>query len=282
MSLAANHFPAGKLAAIARHAVLIVTGLMVLAPFLWMLILSAKSPQDMFTDGISLLPRDLSFIGNYRRALTATPLARYMLNGVIVCGSILALQIVVAAPCAYALSKLRFYGRDLIFALVLVGLILPHQVLFLPLFILAARLGILDSYAALILPYAVSPFGIFLFRQFFRTIPDDIVHAARLDGLSEAAIVWRIMVPMALPALVAFSIFSIVAHWNDLFWPMIAVHSQELMPPSLGVVAFKNEEAGSDYGALMAAATIVVSPLLVAFLLAQRWFIDGLTAGAVK
>ncbi len=282
MSSTANQFATMRLAAIARHAVLIVTGLMVLVPFFWMLILSAKSPQEMFTAGISLLPRDLSVIDNYRRALTATPLARYMLNGVIVCGSILVLQIAIAAPCAYALAKLRFFGRDLIFSLVLVALILPHQVLFLPLFILAAKLNILDTYAALILPYAVSPFGIFLFRQFFRTIADDIVHAARLDGLSEIAIVWRVMLPMALPALIALSIFSIVSHWNDLFWPLIAVHSQELMPPSLGVVAFRNEEAGSDYGALMAAATIVVAPLLAAFLLAQRWFIEGLTAGAVK
>src|SRR6185312_8337185 len=99
---------------------------------------------------------------------------------------------------------------------------------------LCYELGIRDTYAALVLPFMVSPFAIFLFRQFFKTIPDDIVHAARLDGLSELAIVWRIMVPIALPALIAFSIFSVVSHWNNLFWPLIAVRSQELMPPPLG------------------------------------------------
>jgi multiple sugar transport system permease protein len=150
------------------------------------------------------------------------------------------------------------------------------------LFILCYELGILNSYAALILPFIVSPFGIFLFRQFFKSIPDDIIHAARLDGLSELAIVWRIMLPMALPAVVAFSIFSVVAHWNDLFWPSIVIKSQALMPPSLGVTAFRSTEAASDYGPLMAGAVLVVLPLLVAFALAQRWFIEGLTSSSLK
>ena len=196
--------------------------------------------------------------------------------------AILGLQILVCAPAGYALAKLRFRGRDLLFALVLVGLLIPHQVLALPLFILAYRIGILDTYAALIFPFIVSPFGIFLFRQFFKAVPDDLVHAARLDGLSEAGIVWRVMVPIAWPAVVAFAIFSVVAHWNDLFWPLIAVRSEELMPPPLGIMAFKNEEAGSDYGPLMAGATLIVAPLVVAFLFAQRWFVDGLNLGAVK
>lgn len=183
---------------------------------------------------------------------------------------------------AYALAKLKFRGRDVLFALVLIGLLIPYQVLALPLFVLGYTLGILDTYPALIFPFVVSPFGIFLFRQFFKAIPDDVVHAARLDGLSELAIVWRIMVPMALPAIIAFSIFSVVSHWNDLFWPLIAVRSEELMPPPLGVVAFRNEEAGSDYGPLMAGATIIVAPLVAAFLVAQRWFIEGTTAGSTK
>ena len=115
-----------------------------------------------------------------------------------------------------------------------------------PLFVLLYRLGLLDSYAALILPSSVSPFGIFLLRQFFRAVPDDVVHAARLDGLSEGRSSGAIMLPMALPAVIAFGDLSVVAHWNDLFWPLIAVRSEELMPPPLGVMAFRNDEAGSD------------------------------------
>lgn len=269
-------------AAIARHVVLLLTGVLILVPFVWMVSLSIKSPGEIFRASFSFWPTQFYGVENYTKALTETSLLRYMGNGVVVCCLILALQIIVCAPCAYALAKLRFPGRDMLFGMVLVGLLLPHQVLSLPLFILGYQLGILNTYAALIVPYVVSPFGIFLFRQFFKTIPDDVVHAARLDGLSEIAIVWTIMVPMALPAVIAFAIFSVVSHWNDLFWPLIAVRDQSLMPPPLGIMAFKNEEAGNDYGPLMAASTLVVLPLVIAFLAAQKWFVEGMTGGAVK
>lgn len=268
--------------AIMRHAVLLVTAALILTPFVWMVSLSLKPPGEIFRASFSVLPTQWYAVENYSKALTAASLPRYMLNGIIVCAAILALQILVCAPCAYALAKLEFRGRGTLFALVLIALLIPRQVLALPLFIFGYQVGILNTYAALIFPFVVSPFGIFLFRQFFKSIPDDVVHAARLDGLSELAIVWRIMVPMAMPAILAFSIFSIVGHWNDLFWPLIAVRDHDLMPPSLGILSFKNEDAGNDYGPLMAAATMVILPLLVAFLVAQRWFIGGLAAGAVK
>jgi multiple sugar transport system permease protein len=268
--------------AIARHVVLLTTSALILIPFVWMVSLSIKPPGEIFRATFSFWPDQFYGIENYTKALTEAPLPRYMLNGVLVCSTILALQVLVCAPAAYALAKLEFPGRGLIFALVLIALILPHEVLSLPLFILGYQLGIMNTYAALIFPYAVSPFGIFLFRQFFKTIPDDVVHAARLDGLSELAIVWRIMVPMAMPAVIAFGIFSVVGHWNSLFWPLIAVRDPSLMPPPLGIMAFRNEEAGSDFGPLMAATTIVVAPLVIAFLCAQKWFVEGLTGGAVK
>ncbi|RWQ22716.1 carbohydrate ABC transporter permease [Mesorhizobium sp.] len=269
-------------AALLRHAALLLTGALILVPFVWMVSLSLKPPGEIFRASFSILPEQWYAVENYSRALTEAPLPRYMLNGLVICSAILALQILVCAPCAYALAKLDFKGRDVLFGLVLVGLLIPHQVLALPLFILGYQIGILNTYAALIFPFIVSPFAIFLFRQFFKTIPDDIVHAARLDGLSELAIVWRVMVPMAMPAIIAFSIFSVVSHWNDLFWPLIAVRSESLMPPPLGIMAFKNEEAGSDFGPLMAASTLVVLPLVVAFLAAQRWFVEGLAGGAIK
>ncbi|MBP2236159.1 multiple sugar transport system permease protein [Sinorhizobium kostiense] len=268
--------------AILRHAVLLITGALILIPFVWMVSLSIKPPGEIFRASFSFWPAQFYGVENYNKALTSSPLPRYMLNGLFVCATILSLQVAVCAPAAYALAKLNFPGRNLLFALVLIALLLPHEVLALPLFILGYKVGILNTYAALIFPYVVSPFGIFLFRQFFKTIPDDVVHAAKLDGFSELAIVWRIMVPMALPAIIAFGIFSVVSHWNSLFWPLIAVRDQDLMPPPLGIMAFKNEEAGNDYGPLMAATTVVVLPLIIAFLLAQRWFVEGLTSGATK
>ena len=124
--------------------------------------------------------------------------------------------------------------------------------------------------------------GIFLLRQFFKTVPDDLIDAARIDGLSEVAIVWRVMLPTALPAVTAFGIFSVVAHWNDYFWPLIVINSPELLTPPLGVAQFRNQEAGTNYGVLMAAALVVITPLVIAFLLAQRRFIEGITFTGMK
>jgi multiple sugar transport system permease protein len=269
-------------AAIGRHALLLASGGLMLLPFVWMASLSLKPPGEIFRTSFSLLPEHWYAIENFGKALTTASLPRYMANGVLVCIAILALQILICAPCAYALAKLEFRGRDLLFALVLIGLLIPHQVLAVPLFVLGYSLGILNSYTALIFPFIVSPFGIFLFRQFFRSIPNDVVHAARLDGLSELAIVWRIMLPMAMPAVIAFSIFSVVSHWNDLFWPLIAVKSPNLMPPALGVAIFHGGEASTEYGPLMAGAVLVILPLVLAFIVAQRWFIEGLTSVSLK
>jgi len=269
-------------AALARHAALLITGTLILVPFIWMVSLSVKPPEEIFSGRLALLPEHWYAFENYSTALSAAPLPRFILNGTLVCACILLIQLIVGAPAGYALAKLEFPGRGLLFGLVLIGLMLPHQVLALPMFFLCYELDIQDSYAALVLPFMVSPFGIFLFRQFFKSIPDDLVHAARLDGLSEGAIVWRIMMPMAVPAVVAFSIYSVVAHWNDLFWPSIVIKTQAFMPPSLGVTVFRSAEAGSDYGPLMACAVLVVLPLVVAFGFVQRWFIAGLTSSSLK
>ncbi|QYU71143.1 carbohydrate ABC transporter permease [Leptolyngbya sp. 15MV] len=144
------------------------------------------------------------------------------------------------------------------------------------------RHGLLNTYAALVAPFTISVFAIFLFRQFFRAMPEELIHAARLDGMGEGSIVFRVILPNAWPAATAFAIFSVVAHWSDLFWPLIAVTRGDLYTPALGVLYFRAEEAGDDYGALMAAATIVTVPLVAAFLLAQRRFIEGMTMSGLK
>lgn len=221
-------------------------------------------------------------VENYSAAFSKQPLARYILNGFLVTGAIFSAQMLAAVPCAYALAKLRWRSRELVFALVLLGLMIPHQVTAIPLYIGMWKLGILNTYAAIILPSTTSVFGIFLLRQFFRTVPDDLIHAARLDGLGEFAIVWRIMLPTAMPALVAFGLLSFVWNWNEFFWPLIVVQSEQLATPPLGVLFFSNAEAGTNYGVLMAAAVVVNAPLIVAFLLAQRRFIEGVTMTGVK
>jgi multiple sugar transport system permease protein len=138
------------------------------------------------------------------------------------------------------------------------------------------------GYAALILPFTISVFAIFLFRQFFKALPDELVHAARLDGIGELEIVWRVILPNAWPAATAFAIFSVVAHWNDLFWPLIVIEGQSRATPALGVLYFRSDEAGDDFAALMAAAVIMTLPLVLAFLFAQRRFVEGIATTGLK
>jgi len=267
---------------IAKQLVLFVGALVILAPFYQMITTSLKPSAEIAEGTLSLFPREWHAIENYREAFTATPLARYMLNGVIVTVSIFILQVLVALPCAYALSKLRWWGKDVVFALVLFCLLIPPHAVAIPVYILFYHLGILDSYAALIVPWTISVFGIFLMRQFFMTVPDDLVDAARMDGISEIGIIWRVMLPTALPALTAFGIFSVIAHWNDYFWPLIVLSSREFYTPPLGISVFRNEEFGFEFGPLMAAATVIIAPLVAAFLFAQRRFIEGITMTGMK
>ena len=220
---------------------------------------------------------------NYTNAFSQAPLLLYLLNGVIVTLSIFFIQVLVALPCAYALAKLKFWGRGFVFGLVLFCLLIPVHAIALPLYIMLAKIGLTNTYAALIVPWTISVFGIFLMRQFFLTVPDDLIDAARMDGMSEFSIVWRVMLPTAVPALLAFGIFSVVAHWNDYFWPRVVITgNRDLFTPPLGLREFKGDADGSFYGPMMATATIIVTPLIIAFLLAQRRFIEGITLTGMK
>jgi len=267
---------------ITRLLVLSAGAMIMLAPFIWGFSASLKPPAEIWSGSISLWPETFYGIENYTQALTRAPLWLFLINGVLVCIGILFFQVLFAVPCAYALSKTRFAGRTAIFAMVLIGLLIPIHVTAIPLYIAFANLGLLNTYTALIAPFAISVFGIFLFRQFFAAIPDELIAAARVDGFSEWTIVWRVVLPAAWPAVTAFAIFSVTSHWNDLFWPFIVIQSTELAPPPLGVLYFRRDESGVDFGPMMAATMIVTAPLVVAFLLAQRRFIDGITLSGLK
>ncbi|HVY00206.1 MAG TPA: carbohydrate ABC transporter permease [Pseudorhodoplanes sp.] len=253
-----------------------------LLPFVFMVVSSIKPPAEIFEATFRLWPRNFYGLQNFHAALTTAPLLRFLLNGVIVCLGILIVQLLVAIPCAYALAKLKFPGKPVLFALVLLGLCIPVQVPSLPLYIALARIGVLNTYFSMMFPFFLSVFAIFLFRQFFKSYPDEIIQAARLDGVSEFEIVWRIVVPSAWPAIAAFSIFSIVAHWNDLYWPLIVVSDTRLATPPLGMMFFADSEVGSNYGALSAGAAIITAPLVIAFLVARRRFIAGITMTGIK
>ena len=286
-----------------KHIVLISGTLIVILPFYLMLSFSFKSPQEiqsisggffgaqeMMTDRRCLKAGKseeectmLPIVFNYKSAFEEAPLLRYLLNGVIVTLSIFVIQVIIALPCAYALAKLNFWGKDVVFGLVIFCLLIPVHAIALPLYLMLAKLGLTDTYASLVIPWTISVFGIFLMRQFFKTVPDDLINAARMDGMSEFSIVWKVMLPTAIPALLAFAIFSVVAHWNDYFWPRVVITGdRDIMTPPLGLRMFKSDMDGNEYGPLMAAATVIVAPLVVAFLLAQRRFIEGITLTGMK
>ncbi len=265
-----------------RLALLTLAALIILSPYIFMLSASVKPGGEIFQSSLTLWPQRFYGWENYRKALTAVPLLRFLLNGALVCGVLLVLQLLFAVPCAYALAKLRWRGREMVFALVMLGLLIPAHVPALPLYVVFAKLGLLDSYAALTAPFAVSVFAIFMFRQAFKAMPDELIQAARLDGMGELGIVWRVILPNAWPTATAFATFSIVAHWNDLFWPLIVVQTQTMATPALGVLFFRAEEGGNDTGALMAACVITTAPMVAAFLLAQRRFIQGVATAGLK
>jgi multiple sugar transport system permease protein len=286
-----------------KHAVLLLGAIVVILPFYLMVSFSLKSPreinslsgglfgaQELMTDRRCIKEGHpieectmRPVVYNYTAAFNEAPLLRYLLNGVIVTLSIFIIQVLVALPCAYALAKLRFWGRDVVFGFVIFCLLIPVHAIALPLYLLLAKLGLTNTYAALVIPWTISVFGIFLMRQFFKTVPDDLIDAARMDGMSEFSIVWKVMLPTAIPALLAFAIFSVVAHWNDYYWPRIVITGdRDLMTPPLGLRMFKSDMDGNEYGPMMAAATVMVAPLVVAFLLAQRRFIEGITLSGMK
>jgi len=273
---------AKQLSILVRHALLILGAGIMLAPFALMISISFKPPGEVFAPQFTLLPQQWYAVENYTAAFTRVPLARFILNGFLVTFCIFAMQALTALPMAYALAKLRFAGRETCFTLVVLALLIPPQVPAIPLYIARWQLDLLNTYAGIILPSTISVFGIFMMRQFFRTVPNDLIAAARMDGLGEFAIVWRIMLPTAMPALTAFACLSFIWNWNEFFWPFLVVQDEALMTPPLGIAFFSNAEAGTSFGPLMAAATAVTAPLVLAFLLAQRAFVEGVTMTGIK
>lgn len=264
------------------HVVLAIGAAIMLLPFYWMLLTSIRSPAEIFDISLWPFPKQFDAAENYGRAASQVPMLRFMLNGVIVCVGILVVQVLTAVPAAYALSKLRFPGQRLFLTLVIAALCVPIQALALPLFVGLAKANLLNTYFSMMMPFFLSVFAIFLFRQSFKSYPDEIIEAARLDGFSEWEICWRLVLRGSLPSLAAFAVFSVVAHWNDLYWPMIVVSDTSMAPPPLGMLFFSDAETGANYGALMAGATLITAPMVLCFLLARKQFIAGVTMTGVK
>jgi multiple sugar transport system permease protein len=269
-----------------KSGFLLAASLLMIAPFLWALSTSFKLPGDVFAYPPKFLPEPFT-IANYQDVVTRIPFPRYLLNSTIVTGTIVILNVIFGTAAAYAFAKLRFPGRDRIFFVLLLTLMVPFQVNLIPLYKMMVELHKVipflgaDTYMGLVAPSAIQVFGIFLMRSFLRSIPDEILESARLDGASEVRVLRSIVFPLALPGMATLAIFTILTSWNDFLWPLIVTNSDQMrtLPVGLALLARRN---ASDWGTTMAGTIITAAPLIVVFLLMQRRFIEGLTAGAVK
>jgi len=250
-------------------------------PYIWMLSTSLKDLPAVTQFPPSLLPRPPRW-DNYAKAWQSGPFLRYAVNNVIQTVGILVLQLGFGCLAAYGFSKVRFPGRDAMFLVVIACLIVPPQVRFVPLYMLFSKLGLLNTYASLIVPYAVSALGTFLIREAFMQISDDILDAARVDGAGLFTLIFRIMVPIARPAIVAFSLFSVVYHWNDFFWPLVMTTNDAVRTLPIGVAMLREEGTGARWHIIMAGSMFVVVPVLAVFAVAQRHIIRAFTFTTLK
>ena len=265
----------------AWYLVLSALAVITVFPFAWMFLTSIKGPTDAITSvPPQFLPNDPT-IANYLKVWDTLPIPAYFLNSTTVAVATGLLNVLVAAMAAYPLAKMRFAGRDFVFYLLLATLIVPAQLTYIPSFILAVNVfHYYDSLPALILPNIVSAFNIFLLRQAFRGVPNDLVDAARVDGAGEWRIWWSIMLPIIRPSLAAVAIFTFVTSWNDFLWPSLMLHTPEGMTLPVGLAALQGFFA-SDSRSIAAGVTITVVPILLFFVVVQRYFVRGLS-GAVK
>lgn len=262
-----------RCAALLRHVLLAAVAVFTLLPLIVMLLASFETPAAIY--GAGAVQGAFAGFDNYLAAVTEIPIARYLGNGVAVVLLILLAQLCVCLPAAYALATHELGGRRAALTTVVLALAVPPQALFIPVFLLVSALGWIDRYWALVLPVAASPFGLLMFYRAFRAVPVSLVHAARLEGLSEPAILLKVMIPLARPSIAAFALFSVMVHWNDYMWPYIVLSSPDKLTPALGIVYFNTYDAGTNYGPLMAAAVIIVAPLVVLFLCMQDSVFKG-------
>jgi len=263
------------------YAILTFLASITVFPFLWMLLTSLKGPLDPIASVPPQLIPGHPTLDNYGRVLASLPIVQFFVNSITVSIFVTALNVLVSALAAYPLAKMRFRGRDLIFYLLLATLIVPAQLTYIPSFILAVNVfHYYDSLPAVIVPGLASAFNIFLMRQAFRGVPNDLIDAARVDGAGEWRVWWQILLPIVRPSMAAVAIFTFVTSWNDFLWPSLMLHSRDGMTLPVGLAALQGFFS-SDFRSIAAGVTMTVVPILIFFIFVQRYFVRGL-AGAVK
>jgi len=263
------------------YVVLTVFAAITVFPFLWMLLTSLKGPADPIASVPPQLIPGHPTLANYQRVLDSLPILKFFQNSIVVSTAVTGLNVLVSAMAAYPLAKMRFRGREWIFYLLLATLIVPTQLTYIPSFILAVNVfHYYNTLPAVIFPSLASAFNIFLMRQAFRSVPNDLIDAARVDGAGEWRVWWQILLPIVRPSLAAVAIFTFVTSWNDFLWPSLMLHDRTQMTLPVGLAALQGFFS-SDFRSIAAGVTMTVIPILLFFIVVQRYFVRGL-AGAVK
>ncbi len=263
------------------YAVLVGGLVLLVGPFLWMLLGSFRPDRELKQVPPAWLPQHPT-LDNYRTLFNELDFPTFFFNSAFVALVITVGNLIFCSMLGYALAKLHFPGKRIIFALVLGTLMVPGVVTFVPLFVLVSNLGMVNSFPGLIFPFLAGPFGVFLMRQFFLSLPDELIHAARVDGAGEFRIFWSIMLPLCKPALATLGILTFLASWNNFLWPLVVAQSEDkyTLPVALSIYAIGENK--SDYGLLMAGSVAIIVPVLVVFLVLQKHFVRGIAMTGIK
>ncbi len=255
------------------NAILILGSVIMVAPFVVMLVVSLVPQQAFMARRFQL---DEMSLDNYIQVFEAVPFGRFYLNSILVTVTVTTGQVLIASLAAFAFARLRFKGREALFLLYLATLMIPFPVTLIPNFLIINRLGWYDSYPALIVPGLFSVFSTFLLRQYYRTIPLEMDEAARIDGASSLRIWWQVIVPLSGPVLATLAVFVFQSTWNEFLWPLVVTTSEEMRTIPVGLSYFVGQYS-TAWGLLMAGSVIAVLPILVIYVLAQKWFVQGIT-----
>ncbi|MFE1602388.1 carbohydrate ABC transporter permease [Methylobacterium sp. ID0610] len=265
------------------RAATLLLGLIWAVPFAWMLVATLRPPGGPAGSMASLVPSALPSLANLAEAWASAEFPLHALNTVLLCAGILAVQLVTASLAAYAFARLDFPGRTLLFYAFLIQLMLVPVVLLVPNLKTVAALGLYDTLPGVMAPYCATAFGTFLLRQSFREVPRELEDAAAIDGARWWQVIRHVYLPLTKPTLIAFSIVSVTTHWNEFVWPLIVINSPDRRPLTLGLASFTLSAEGTQAWGVIAAGTLIVStPLLVAFLLFQRRFVNSFLASGLK
>lgn len=263
------------------YATLTVALVAVIAPFVWMLLGSFKSEGELRQVPPTFLPANGS-LDNYAELLSRMKFGTFFVNSAVVAVVVTAANLIFCSMLGYALAMLNFRGKKALFGLVMGTLMIPGVVTFVPLFVLVANIGLINTLPGLMLPFLVTPFGVFLMRQYISSLPRDLLDAGRVDGAGELTIFARIILPLLGPALATLGILTFLGSWNNFLWPLVVAQSESHYTLPVALALYSTGQNASQYGLMLAGATIVVLPVLVVFLLFQRRFIEGIASTGIK